>query len=375
MIELSFRDGGNNMKIELHEISVRDVVNGYIDSAENGVVGYGGRLNIRPAFQREFIYKDRQRDEVIKTIRKNFPLNVMYWVQSDNGGYELLDGQQRTISVCQYVKGEFSIEHMAFHNLTQDEQAQILDYPLMIYICEGTDKEKLDWFKIINIAGEQLTAQELRNAIYTGEWLTEAKRYFSKTQCPAYQIAGDYLAGSAIRQNYLETALKWISARDGMEIEDYMSRHQHDTNCNELWLYFQGVVNWVRATFPKYRREMKGRPWGEFYNKYSGNSYDPKRLETRIVELMEDDDVSGNKGVYEYLLSGDERPLNIRAFTPKMARAAYERQKGICPKCGKHFEIGEMQADHITPWSRGGKTIAENCQMLCADCNRRKSNR
>ncbi|MCD7754545.1 MAG: DUF262 domain-containing protein [Clostridiales bacterium] len=363
------------MKIELHEIPVRDVVDGYIDSAENGVVGYGGRLNIRPAFQREFIYKDRQRDEVIKTIRKNFPLNVMYWVQSDNGGYELLDGQQRTISVCQYVKGEFSIEHMAFHNLTRDEQDQILDYPLMIYICEGTDKEKLDWFKIINIAGEQLTAQELRNAIYTGEWLTEAKRYFSKTQCPAYQIAGDYLAGSAIRQNYLETALKWISARDGMEIEDYMSRHQHDTNCNELWLYFQGVVNWVRATFPKYRREMKGRPWGEFYNKYSGNSYDPKRLEARIVELMEDDDVSDNKGVYEYLLSGDERPLNIRAFTPKMARAAYERQKGICPKCGKHFEIGEMQADHITPWSRGGKTIAENCQMLCADCNRRKSNR
>lgn len=253
------------MKIELHEISVRDVVNGYIDSAENGVVGYGGRLNIRPAFQREFIYKDRQRDEVIKTIRKNFPLNVMYWVQSDNGGYELLDGQQRTISVCQYVKGEFSIEHMAFHNLTQDEQDQILDYPLMIYICEGTDKEKLDWFKIINIAGEQLTNQELRNAIYTGEWLSEAKKYFSKTGCPAYQIAGDYLNGSALRQDYLETALKWISARDGMEIEDYMSQHQHDTNCNELWLYFQGVVNWVKATFPKHRSKlMKGLEWGIF---------------------------------------------------------------------------------------------------------------
>ncbi|MCD7712353.1 MAG: DUF262 domain-containing protein [Firmicutes bacterium] len=365
------------MKIELHGIPVRDVVNGYVDSTENGVVGYGGKLNIRPAFQREFIYKEKQRNEVVHTVIRNFPLNVMYWVKSDSGDYEVLDGQQRTISICQYVTDEFSviIDGMPrkFGNLTDAERNQILDYPLMIYICEGTDKEKLDWFKIINIAGEQLTAQELRNAIYTGEWLTEAKKYFSKTQCPAYQIAGDYLSGSAIRQNYLETAIKWIAARDGMEIEDYMSQHQHDTNCNELWLYFQSVINWVQATFPKYRKEMKGRAWGEFYNKYSANNYDPKQLEARIVELMEDDDVSDSKGVYEYLLSGDERPLSIRAFTPKMSRAAYERQKGICPKCGKHFEIDEMQADHITPWSKGGKTIAENCQMLCTDCNRRKS--
>ena len=245
------------MKIELHEIPVRDVVAGYKDSAENGVVGYGGKLNIRPAFQREFIYKDKQRNEVIHTVMRNFPLNVMYWVKSDNGNFEVLDGQQRTISICQYATDEFSVVvdgmPRKFGNLTQTEQKQILDYPLMIYICEGTDKEKLDWFKIINIAGEQLIAQELRNAIYTGEWLTEAKKYFSKTQCPAYQIAGDYLSGSAIRQNYLETAIKWIAARDGIEIEDYMSQHQHDTNCNEIWLYFQTVINWVKATFPKYR--------------------------------------------------------------------------------------------------------------------------
>lgn len=224
------------MKIKMHEIPVREIVDGYIDSAEGGVVGYGGKLNIRPAFQREFIYRDKQREEVIRTIQKNFPLNVMYWVKGDNGNFEVLDGQQRTISICQYVIGDFSIDHRAFGNLTETERQQILDYPLMIYICEGTDKEKLDWFKIINIAGEQLTPQELRNAIYTGEWLTEAKKYFSKTMCPAYQIAGDYMNGSAIRQNYLETALKWIAARDGIEIEDYMSHHQHDTNCNELWL-------------------------------------------------------------------------------------------------------------------------------------------
>lgn len=363
------------MKIELHEIPVREVVNGYVDSEENGVVGYGGKLNIRPAFQREFIYKDKQRDEVIRTVRKNFPLNVMYWVKNDDDGFELLDGQQRTISICQYVNGDFSIDHLAFHNLTSDEQEQILNYPLMIYICEGTDKEKLDWFKIINIAGEQLTNQELRNAIYTGEWLTEAKKYFSKTMCPAYQIAGDYMKGAAIRQDYLETVLKWISDRDGMMIEDYMSKHQHDTNCSELWLYFQSVINWVKVTFPNLRKKlMRGLDWGIFYNKYGNNSYDPKELEKCIVKLIDDEDVTNQKGIYEYLLDGDEKHLNIRTFTNKMARTAYERQKGICPKCGGHFNIEEMQADHIKPWSKGGKTIAENCQMLCAKCNREKSN-
>ena len=365
------------MKIELHEIPVRDVVAGYKDSAEYGVVGYGGRLDIRPAFQREFIYKEKERNEVIRTIKKQFPLNVMYWAKSDGGDYEyeMLDGQQRTISICQYVNNDFSVDHMIFDNLTKTEQDEILDYRLMIYICEGTDKEKLDWFEIINIAGMELTPQELRNAIYTGEWLTEAKKYFSKTQCPASQIASDYLTGPANRQKDLETALKWIAARDGIEIRDYMSQHQHDTNCNELWLYFQTVINWVKATFPKYRGKlMKGLEWGIYYNKYGAGNYDPKALEARIVELLDDEDISKQNGIYEYLLDGDERHLSIRAFTPKMARTAYERQKGICPKCGKHFEIEEMQADHITPWSKGGKTIAENCQMLCADCNRRKSN-
>lgn len=362
------------MKIELYEIPVKDVVLGYTDSAENGVVGYGGHLNIRPAFQREFIYKDKQRDEVIHTIIKNFPLNVMYWVKSDDDNFEILDGQQRTISICQYVSGEYSIDHKGFDNLTQTEREQILNYPLMIYICEGTDKEKLDWFKIINIAGERLTDQELRNAIYTGPWLTEAKKYFSKTACPAYAIASKYLSGSAIRQDYLETALYWISVRDGMEIEDYMAKHQHDTNCNEIWLYFQSVINWIKAIFPNYRKEMQGLDWGVYYNKYSTTNYEPKRLETRIVELMEDEDVTKISGIYEYLLDGDERHLSIRAFTPKMARAAYERQNGICPRCKKHFELDDMQADHITPWSKGGKTTSENCQMLCADCNRRKSN-
>ena len=362
------------MKIELQKIPVRAVVEGYLDSAENGVVGYGGKLNIRPAFQREFIYKDKQRDEVIHTIKKNFPLNVMYWVKSGGEHFELLDGQQRTISICQYVHGDFSIEHRAFHNLTAEEKQQILDYPLMVYICEGTDREKLDWFRIINIAGEQLTAQELRNAIYTGEWLAEAKKRFSKSLCPAHQIAKDYLSGSAIRQNYLETTLRWIAARDDIEIEDYMAQHQHDTNCSDLWLYFEGVMDWVQVTFPHYRKEMRGLEWGILYNRYKDGKYDPKTLEARIVALMEDDDVTKKSGIYEYLLGGAEKCLSIRSFSLCMSRAAYERQKGICPKCGKHCEMEEMQADHITPWSKGGKTTPENCQMLCAPCNRKKSN-
>lgn len=362
------------MKIKLHEIPVRDVVDGYMDSAENGVVGYGGRLNIRPAFQREFIYRDKQRDEVIRTIRKDFPLNVMYWVLSDDGNYELLDGQQRTISICQYVQGDFSIDHQGFGNLTDTEREQILNYPLMIYICEGTDKEKLDWFKIINIAGEQLMPQELRNAIYTGQWLTEAKKYFSKTGCPAYAIASDYLTGTPIRQDYLQTALKWISDREGLAIEDYMAKHQHDTNCSELWLYFQSVINWVKVIFPNYRKEMKGLDWGILFNRFGDGQYDPKELEEQIVALMEDDDVTNNKGVYPYLLDGQEKHLSIRAFTQSMKRSAYERQKGVCPLCGGTFALKEMQADHITPWSKGGRTVPENCQMLCAPCNRKKSN-
>lgn len=367
------------MKIELHEIPLREIAVGYVDDAENGCIGYGGRLNIRPAFQREFIYKDKQRDEVIYTIIKKFPLNVMYWTVCDDGGYEILDGQQRTISACQYINNEFSIMYdgmpRKFDNLTQDERDEILDYPLMVYICEGTDKEKLDWFRIINIAGEQLTAQELRNAVYTGEWLTDAKRYFSKSGCPAYRIAGDYLLGTAIRQNYLETALKWIADRDGITIEDYMSKHQHDLNCNDLWLYFQSVMNWVQVIFPVFRKNlMKGLDWGLWYNRYHDRSYDPKKLEARLVEIIEDDEVTNAKGAYHYLLCGDEKYLNLRAFPVKMARAAYERQKGICPRCGRKYEFSEMQADHITPWSKGGRTDAENCQMLCADCNRRKSN-
>ena len=361
------------MKIELHEIPVREVYSGYIDSAENGVVAYNGLLNVRPSFQREFVYKDKQRDEVVNTVRKNFPLNVMYWVKSDNGGYELLDGQQRTISICQYISGDYSIDFQYFHNLEVEEQQQILDYPLMIYICEGTNKEKLDWFKIINIAGEKLYDQELRNAIYTGTWLTSAKQYFSKNGCPAYQIANKYISGKLIRQDYLQTALRWIAARENTEIELYMAKHQHDPNAAELWLYFNSVITWVKTHFTKYRKEMQGVEWGILYNKFGTAALDANQLEAEISKLMADSDVTKKQGIYSYVLDKDERNLSIRAFDDRMKREAYERQKGICVHCKQHFELEEMEADHITPWSKGGATIADNCQMLCKDCNRRKS--
>jgi len=358
------------MKIQLNEITIKEVSNGYLNSDEEGVVGYGDKLNIRPKYQREFVYKDKQRDAVIDTIKKNFPLNVMYWVKNEDGSFEVLDGQQRTISFCEYIAGTFSLNNLYFHNLTDVEKNQILDYKLMIYFCEGNDKEKLDWFKIINIAGEKLTDQELRNAIYTGTWLIDTKRYFSKSGCPAHGMASDYLSGSAIRQDYLETVIRWIS---GDKIEVYMSKHQHEPNANELWLYFQNVINWVRVVFPNYRKEMKGVEFGPLYNEFKNEKIDSKKIEKEITELMQDEDVTKKSGICSYVLTRQEKYLNIRSFTEKMKREAYERQKGICKKCKEHFEIEEMEADHIKPWHEGGKTVAENCQMLCKQDNRTKS--
>ncbi len=361
------------MKIDLHRITVKKVVAGYKDSAEEGVVAYGGKLDIRPKYQREFVYKDKQRDAVIETVKQNFPLNVMYWMIRDDGGYEVLDGQQRTISIGQYVNGDFSLNDRFFHNLTKVEQDKILDYELMIYFCEGTDKERLDWFRIINIAGEKLTDQEIRNAVYTGPWLSDAKLKFSKSNCAAYLLANDggqLVGGSPIRQEYLESALSWIN--DG-KIEDYMAKHQHDPNAEKLWQYFQNVISWSRATFTNYRREMNNVQWGELYNEFKDKKLNAAKLEAEIKKLMQDEDVTKKSGIYPYVLTRQERNLSIRAFTDKMKREAYERQKGKCPVCKKKWDISEMEADHITPWHEGGKTIVNNCQMLCKQDNRTKS--
>lgn len=365
------------MKIELLELTVGELAEGYADNEELGVVAYSGKLDVRPAYQREFVYKDAQRDAVIHTLTHEFPLNVMYWSVQGEGKFEIIDGQQRTISVCQFVEGDFAVkvgtieQSRYFHNLQPDEKQAILDYKLMVYLCSGTDSEKLEWFKTINIAGEKLTAQELRNAVYSGSWVTDAKRYFSKNGCPAYAIGSEYLSGSPIRQEFLETTIDWIS--DG-DIEGYMATHQNRVDATDLWIYFQSVVAWVKAKFPTHRKEMKAVAWGKLYNKFKDADLDPVKLEAEISKLMADEDVTKKRGIYNYVLTGDDRQLSIRQFTDNQKREAYERQKGICPVCGEHFELSGMEADHITPWSKGGKTIAANCKLLCADDNRKKTN-
>ena len=225
-----------------------------------------------------------------------------------------------------------------FANLTPERQAQILNYELSVYVCDGTDGEKLDWFKIINIAGEKLTDQELRNAIYTGPWLADAKRWFSKTGAPATAIGNKLVNGAPIRQEYLETALDWLSSGP---IEHYMAEHQRDQNANELWAYFQAVINWVNLTFPKYRKEMKGVAWGPLYNKYGKELFDTAKLESDVSRLMQDEDVTTKPGIYGYVLTGNERSLSIRAFTDNMKRAAYER-------AGRHLPCLQQSL-----WNRG----------------------
>lgn len=359
------------MNIDLKEITVRELTSGYQDNNENGVVGYSGKLDIRPPYQREFIYKDKQRDAVIDTLTRNYPLNVMYWAVREDGNFEVIDGQQRTISICQYVNGDFHHMLRYFNNLQPDEKEQILNYKLMIYLCSGTPSEKLKWFETINIAGEKLTKQELRNAIYCGSWVTDAKRYFSKSGCAAYNIGSDYVIGAVNRQDYLQIAIDWISNGN---IEIYMSNHQHDPNASALWRYFQDVISWIESTFTTKRKKfMKGLEWGILYNKYKDVLYDTKVIEAETAKLIADDDVEKKSGIYPYILTRDERHLSIRAFTDSMKHKVYEKQEGICIVCKKYFDISQMEGDHITPWHEGGKTIEENCQMLCKDDNRRKS--
>ena len=356
------------MKIELINLTIKDISAGYEDKLEQGVSGFGGKLDIRPPYQREFVYDDKQRSAVIDTVNKGFPLNVMYWAVRDDGNFEIIDGQKRTISICQYVNGDFSHNNKYFHNLQNEEVNKILEYELTIYLCSGSVSEKLEWFKTINIAGEELYPQELRNAVYHGPWLSDAKRYFSKTGCAAYSLGGDYLRGSAIRQDYLETTIKWINEND---VEQYMAKNQNKSEATELWSYFENVISWIESTFTHKRKKlMQGLPWGEYFNEFRELSLDPAVLEKKISSLILDEDVTNQKGIYAYLLSGNEKYLNIRAFDYKTKQRTYEKQKGICNKCKKYFELKQMDADHIDLWTDGGKTEEKNCQMLCIPCNR-----
>lgn len=371
------------MKIQPIQITVRQLYNGFLDSGDSGVVGYDGRLNIRPAYQREFVYDDVKRNMVIDTVRKGYPLNVMYWARNPDPSdpddesiakYEVLDGQQRTLSLCKYIKGDFSIKELFFENLPLDIQDNILNYELTVYVCDGLVSEKLEWFRTINIAGLTLTDQELLNAVYTGPWLTWAKTYFSKPNCPAYQLGNDYVVGSPIRQELLELALNWIS-NDAPG--SYMSVHQHDNTAVDIWNYYSNVINWVKATFTNKRKEMKSVNWGRLYDAHKDDKLNPVELEKRITELLLDEDVTKKSGVYSFVLDGKERHLSLRAFSDKIKREAYTKQGGICAdgNCtskSRIFNLEEMEADHVDPWHSGGASVLSNCKMLCKSCNRRK---
>ncbi|MEB2827690.1 DUF262 domain-containing protein [Campylobacter upsaliensis] len=389
------------MQIDKTEIKIKELIAGYTrDEESSQIVAYAdssgvARLNIRPKYQREFVYKEAQRNAVIDTILKGFPLNIMYWVKNVDFGaeceYEVLDGQQRTISICEYVKGSFSIQwndkSQYFHTLSKDLQEKFLDYKLDVYVCQGSESEKLEWFKTINIAGETLTNQELRNAVYASVWLSDAKRRFSKSNGLAVLKGAKYLNGSALRQEFLESAIAWkVDSRKDEKICEYMAKNAKDSkNADGLWEYFAKVIDWVEMKFEKYRKEMKGLEWGLFYNTYKDKPLDAKELESKIIELMQDDEVGSKKGVYAYVLSGDEKHLSLRAFSDSIKRAVYEKQGGVCANSDGHIkgvkcphenerlELEQMEADHILAWSKGGKTEKENCQMLCRECNRKKS--
>lgn len=392
------------MKAKSLNIPLRELFKNYINNDEEGVWAYDGKLCVRPSYQREYVYDEKRRNEVMNTIRDNMPINTIWFAKVDEDSYEVLDGQQRIISILNYLNGSYSkYDNLLdmiyfFQNLPKEEQEKVLDYEIEVKIFEGSANEKLKWFKTINIGSLVLEDQELRNAAYTGPWLEDAKRHFSKTNCVAYQKGKDYIKGNPIRQEYLETVLYWKAHADGFNVKDkgsvieqYMSIHQHDENAEELWDYFLKVINWIQLNFSTYYKEMKGLEWGILYNKYHSQDYNTIALEKKVKDLMANDEIQSKKGIFEYLLGGEveEKLLNPRKFSESMKRTAFERQKklwkdetnplepnkSVCPLCHNKFEFKDMEGDHILAWKFGGRTELDNLQMLCRKCNKEKSSK
>lgn len=373
------------MTIKQIEVTVGEIVDGYVNNDELGVRGYGGRLDIRPPYQREFIYNEKEQQAVITTVLNGYPLNVMYWVRRSDDAecpYEVMDGQQRTLSLCQYVAGKFSYDFKNFFNQPEDIKKKILDYRLTVYVCEGEPSEKLEWFKTINIAGKPLNEQEINNAVYAGPFVSDAKRHFSKSTCGAYRLGKDLVTGTPIRQDFLKKALEWMAAHETRQgrrqsIVGYMAEHQHDPNANNLWTYYQNVLNWAITNFDpsKFKKIMKGLDWAMLYDRYHDSTLDTAAMARRISALMRDDEIQRKQGIIPYVLIGDEHWLDLRAFPEDMKLAVWEEQGHVCPLCKRVFDFEFMEGDHITPWRDGGRTVKENCQMLCRECNRRKAAR
>lgn len=374
------------MKIEPMPIKIRDLIKGYTENPSTGeVIALNGTLDVRPKYQREYVYEQKESEAVIDTVIKGFPLNSMYWCVRPDGTYEVMDGQQCTISICRFATNPaYSVKLPApggganavnFPNLFEDVKERFLRYELMVFVCDGTESEKMSWFQTINIAGKELSKQEIRNAIYACEWLTDAKSLFSREGCVIERKFGKFLSGKRDRQEYLETAFRWLAARDRLDGSDpvatYMQLHRQDKDASELLHYFESVFKWAFETFGKtHPEEMKKVEWGLLYNEHKDEQLDSASIRTLVDELMANPEIRRRQGIFEYALTREERVLNLREFSNIDKRSMFEAQGHRCNICGKICDsVSDMHADHIKPWYKGGRTELSNGQMLCVNCN------
>ena len=380
------------------DITVKDICKGFVynELEGKGLFGLSGKLTIQPEYQRNYIYADGKKDvAVIDSLLKDYPLGLIYFVKVSNDEFEILDGQQRITSFGRYVTNKFAVKdengmEQYFDGIAADKKTKILEAKLTIYECEGEESEIKNWFRTINIAGVPLNDQELNNAIFSGQFVTLAKTEFSNSQNANIQKWSAYIKGNVNRQSFLEKALYWVSKGN---IIDYMSSHRYDDNINELNTYFRSVIDWVSAVFIDVEKEMCGLEWGRIYETYHNKAYDPKDVSSKVHKLYGDSYVKNRKGVFEYILGGsnDIKLLNVRVFDEATKKSVYSKQtkeakkKDIsnCPLCsighdsnkGKIWKPNEMDADHVTAWSKGGATDIKNCQMLCTTHNRAKGNK
>jgi len=379
-------------------ITVRDICEGFVynELEGKGLFGLSGKLTIQPEYQRNYIYADGKKDvAVINSLLKDYPLGLIYFVKLSDNEFEVLDGQQRITSFGRFVTNKFAIKdengmEQYFDSIAADKKAKILETELTIYECEGEESEIKNWFRTINIAGVPLNDQELNNAIFSGPFVTLGKEEFSNSQNAHIQKWSAYIKGSANRQQFLERALDWVSK---VNIVDYMSSHRYDNNITELKTYFKSVIDWVSTVFTDVEKEMCGLEWGRLYEKYHKKAYDPKKVSKKVQDLYGDPYVKNRKGIFEYILSGstDTKLLDVRVFDDATKKSVYAAQKkkseakggSNCPHCAighdanksKIWNLADMDADHVTAWSKGGATDAKNCQMLCKTHNRAKGNR
>ena len=389
------------MRTNLQHYKVLEVCEGftYNELEGKGLFGLAGKLTIQPEYQRNYIYADGKRDvAVIESLLKGYPLGLIYFNKLEDGRLEILDGQQRVTSFGRYVTGKFAImdENDNPHNfsgLAKDKQDLIMNSELLVYECEGTESEIKEWFRTINIAGVPLNSQELLNAVYSGPFVTAGKEEFSNSQNANVQKWSAYVRGSVNRQDFWERALEWVSTSRGSNVGEYMSGHRFDSSINEVRTYFNTVIDWASSTFKENEKEMCGLEWGRLYEAHHKSSYNPSELAAQIQELYGDPYVKNRKGIWEYVLSGstDSKLLDVRVFDDATKKSVYKTQtaKALegevsnCPLCAlghdsnrsKVWKLEEMDADHVAAWSKGGKTSAENCQMLCKTHNRSKGNR